>query len=132
MFFDEEVYNKVTDGIKVSAYPMCVGKGKAKFQWTYHMCIENNSDKPVQLLKKKWFVADKMGSKVIDDSVGFMGELPVLEPGETFEYTSGSELKSEDAMIYGSYIASREGVGEFEVDIPAFNLEAVHTHHSFN
>jgi len=54
---------------------------------------------------------------------GVVGEQPVLEPGEEFEYTSGTPLKTTSGMMHGSYLMQNFECEEFEVNIPPFSLD---------
>ena len=57
-----------------------------EFLWGYYFCIENNSDEKITLLGKNWNITDDSGRSFCDDSDGFSGEIPELEPGEYFEF----------------------------------------------
>lgn len=58
-----------------------------EFLWGYYFCIENNSDEKITLLGKNWNITDDSGRSFCDDSDGFSGEIPELEPGEYFEFS---------------------------------------------
>ena len=53
-----------------------------EFLWGYYFRIENNSDEKITLLGKNWNITDDSGRSFCDDSDGFSGEIPELEPGE--------------------------------------------------
>ena len=55
-----------------------------------------------------------------------VGEQPVLEPGESFEYTSGTPLSTPSGIMVGSYGMVRDNGEAFDVDIPAFSLDSPH------
>ena len=53
-----------------------------------------------------------------------MGEQPVLEPGDVFEYTSGTPLATPSGIMVGSYKMSTDGGSTLSIDIPAFSLDS--------
>jgi ApaG protein len=134
--FEDNNYCKTTKGITVSAYPLYMAEESDpddnKFVWAYHVTIENNSEKAVKLLKRKWLVADARGIHKEIKGDGVMGEQPVLDPGDSFEYTSGAPLSSASGIMVGEYqMESNEGE-LFNVDVPAFSLDSPHTNKTLN
>ncbi len=57
---------------------------------------------------------------------GVVGEQPVLEPGESFEYTSGTPLATPSGIMVGSYQMQTDHGDRFDVEIPAFSLDSPH------
>jgi ApaG protein len=55
---------------------------------------------------------------------GVVGKQPVLHPGESFEYTSGTPLSTPSGIMVGSYQMETESGERFDVAIPAFSLDA--------
>ena len=109
------------DGIVISASPTLVDDSGFENLWGYYLCIENNSDSKIQIVGKDWNITDDFGNSFHDDSAGFKGEIPELEPGEYFEYTSEAPLKASNAVFYGSCkIASNSGIKD--VKIPTFSM----------
>ncbi len=113
-----------TDGIKISACPVLIDETAPKvFMWGYYLCIENNSDQRIRLVGKNWNITDDAGNSYNDCSDGFKGELPELEPGEYFEFTSEAPLSSANAVFYGSCKVLTEGQTQIkEIRIPTFNM----------
>ena len=112
------------DGIVISACPILIDEFASKnFMWGYYFCIENNSGKRIQLVGKDWNITDDAGNSYNDSSAGFKGELPELEPGEYFEFTSEAPLSSPNAVFYGSCKFLAEGQSQIkEIRIPTFSL----------
>lgn len=100
--FDSEMQTRVTDDIVVSACPVLVEESAQGNLWGYYLCIENNSKHKIQVLGKNWNISDDKGHLYCDDSMGFKGEIPELEPGEYFEFTSTAPIASHNAVFYGS------------------------------
>lgn len=103
MYNTDEVLMTEVDDITISASRELVEKNSSQqFVWGYYFCIENNSDKRISLLGKNWHITDDKGNMYSDDTDGFKGEIPDLEPGEMFEFSSTAPLSSANAVFYGS------------------------------
>ena len=64
---------------------------------------------------------------------GVVGEQPVLEPGESFEYTSGTPLETPSGIMKGFYHMVAPGSGEeFAITIPVFSLDSPHQNRAVN
>lgn len=91
--------------------------------FVYFIGIENKSDHTVQLMRRHWDIFDSIGDPRVVDGEGVVGETPVLEPGERFEYNSGCNLSSDIGYMKGHYTLIRLHDGrEFNVEIPKFDL----------
>ena len=118
-----------TNDILVSACPVLIDEEKSPsentFIWGYYLCIENNSDKKISLIGKNWMITDDKGNSFFDNTQGFKGEIPELEPGECFEYTSTAPICADNAVFYGSCKIKTEGQNStMDVKIPTFCLNA--------
>lgn len=112
--FEENELISSDDGIDISAYPFFMEEDN---MCGYYFCIENNSNKKIQLLGKNWNVTDACGNIYNDSSEGFKGELPELEPGESFEYTDMMPLCTSEMVFYGFCKVQKENMIK-EVKIP--------------
>ncbi|MBQ9235807.1 MAG: ApaG domain-containing protein [Alphaproteobacteria bacterium] len=114
-----------TDGINISVGSVLVNNDNAEndYMWGYYMCVENDTPSKIKLVGKDWNITDDQGNRYHDSSVGFKGEMPELEPGEFFEYTSYAPLKAQNAVIYGSCKVI-SGSEKKDVKIPTFSLSA--------
>lgn len=99
---NDEMQTNVIDDIAISACPVLVEESTQGNLWGYYLCIENNSKHKIQLLGKNWNISDDKGNFYCDDSDGFKGEIPELEPGEYFEFTSTAPIDAHNAVFYGS------------------------------
>jgi ApaG protein len=99
----------------------------AHFVWAYHVTITNGGPVTVQLLRRTWHITDAHGRTQYVHGEGVIGETPVLEPGENFEYTSGTPLPTPSGFMTGKYhmLAVHEGT-EFDIAIPTFSLDCPH------
>ena len=96
------------------------------FVWAYHIRIENEGPETVQLLRRHWHITDSQGRVHEVRGEGVVGEQPVLEPGEVFEYTSGTPLSTPSGFMVGSYQMVNGDGNHFSVSIPAFSLDSPH------
>jgi ApaG protein len=80
----------------------------------------------VQLRRRHWRITDGMGRTQEVRGPGVVGEQPVLGPGQSFEYTSGTPLSTPSGIMVGSYeMETRQGES-FRIAIPAFSLDSPH------
>ena len=124
------MYSEITQEIKISVDTTFVEEQSEPddfhFVWAYHIRIENGGGETVQLLRRHWHITDSQGRVHEVRGDGVVGEQPVLEPGECFEYTSGTPLSTPSGFMVGSYqMVTREG-NHFSVPIPAFSLDSPH------
>ncbi|MES2680219.1 MAG: Co2+/Mg2+ efflux protein ApaG [Bacteroidota bacterium] len=96
---------------------------ESHYFFVYFITIENKSDFAVQLLRRHWDIFDSIGDKRVVDGDGVVGETPVIEPGEKFEYNSGCNLTSDIGFMKGHYtLVQLLDQKEFNIDIPKFDL----------
>ncbi|MEE2746474.1 MAG: Co2+/Mg2+ efflux protein ApaG [Pseudomonadota bacterium] len=124
------MYSEVTRAIKISVDTSYIDEQSEPedfhFVWAYHVRIENHGSETVQLMGRHWHITDSQGRVQEVRGEGVVGEQPVLEPGETFEYTSGTPLSTPSGFMVGSYQMESEGGKRFDVSIPAFSLDSPH------
>lgn len=123
-------YSETTRSIAVSVRPIYLDDQsepeEGRYVWAYHIRIENNGAEVVQLLNRHWRITDALGRMQEVRGPGVVGEQPVLEPGESFEYTSGTPLSTPSGIMVGSYEMETRAGERFEVKIPAFSLDSPH------
>ncbi|RDC59472.1 Protein ApaG [Alteripontixanthobacter maritimus] len=95
-----------------------------KWFWVYHIRIENNSDRQVQLIARHWRITDARGMVNHVDGDGVVGEQPVLQPGEAHDYVSGCPLTTQSGSMEGFYTFQDADGAPMEVRIPYFPLAA--------
>lgn len=97
-------------------------------QWffLYTVQISNEGSVTVQLLSRHWIITDATGHVEEVRGPGVVGELPVLAPGQSFEYTSGCPLTTPFGTMHGTYqMITTEGE-RFDAQIAAFTLSEPH------
>jgi ApaG protein len=122
------MYQAVTRNIEVSVAPRFMPERssaeKSYFFWAYTIEITNRGPETVQLKTRHWRITDAHGRLQEVRGAGVIGEEPVLNPGQSFEYTSGVPLPTPSGFMTGTY-GMVSGSGErFDIDIPAFSLDS--------
>ena len=122
------MYQKETRAIEITVKPFYLEEQSepddSHFVFAYHIRIQNNGRDVVQLLNRYWQITDGRGRIKEVRGPGVVGEQPVLRPGEAFEYTSGCPLNTETGIMVGTYEMETLDGERFDVDIPAFSLDA--------
>ena len=98
-----------------------------RFVWAYRVAVENHGGQSVQILRRSWKITDAGGATQHVHGEGVVGEQPVIEPGQAFEYVSGTPLATPSGFMSGAYhLIVRESGAAFDVAIPAFSLDSPH------
>ena len=125
------MYDTVTRSIRVTVAPHYLDDQSSPddsyFVWAYTVQIENEGEEVVQLKHRHWRITDAHGRTQEVRGDGVVGEQPVLEPGDCFEYTSGTPLSTSSGLMVGSYRMENATGEVFDVEIPAFSLDSPHT-----
>jgi len=115
-----------TEGITVRVAPRYAADqsdpDNGHWMWHYHVRIENGSGMAVQLIDRHWEIIDGRGQRRDVMGEGVVGEQPLIEPGDSFDYVSGCPLPTPSGMMRGRYGMLDPGGRRFEVAIPAFDL----------
>ena len=121
------MYRKTTRNIEVEVEPFFLPErsdpAEGRYLWAYRITIANHSDGHVQLVSRYWRIVDGLGRVEEVRGPGVVGEQPELNPGDSFQYTSGCPLRTPSGIMVGAYTV-RSSDGEFfDVEIPAFSLD---------
>ncbi len=95
----------------------------------YTVRITNEGDERLQLLSRHWIITDATGHVEEVRGPGVVGEQPVLQPGESFQYTSSCELNTSTGVMHGTYQMVTEEDDHFDVEIAPFALHEPYTVH---
>jgi len=95
------------------------------YVFAYTITIANTGEVPAQLISRSWNVNDANGHTEKVKGLGVVGQQPFLKPGQSFEYTSGTRLRTPTGTMHGSFFCVAEDGERFEADIPMFVLDAV-------
>jgi ApaG protein len=93
--------------------------------FAYTITITNTGDVPAQLISRTWNVNDANGHTERIKGLGVVGQQPLLKPGESFEYSSGTRLRTPTGTMHGSFFCVAEDGEKFDADIPMFVLDAL-------
>lgn len=102
---------------------------QSHYVFSYTVTITNDGKVPARLLTRHWIITDAMGETQEVKGDGVVGEQPYLKPGEGFQYTSGTMMKTASGSMTGSYQMIAEDGYHFEASIPEFYLLAPTTLH---
>ncbi|KAG6754078.1 hypothetical protein POTOM_042086 [Populus tomentosa] len=118
-----------TLGIKIQVRSLYIeGRSqpsKGQYFFAYRIRITNNSDRPVQLLRRHWIITDAKGKTENVWGVGVIGEQPVILPRTAFEYSSACPLCTPNGRMEGDFEMKhidKAGSPTFNVAIAPFSL----------
>ena len=95
------------------------------FVFAYTITITNVGEVSAQLISRTWNVNDASGHTEKVKGLGVVGQQPLLKPGDAFEYTSGTRLRTPTGTMHGSFFCVAEDGEKFETDVPMFVLDAL-------
>ena len=125
------VYNACVSGeklyiIEVSAATQYLAdqsdEGAGRFVFAYTITLRNTGSVAAQLISRHWIITDAQGLVQEVRGLGVVGAQPRLEPGESFEYTSGASIATAVGTMKGSYQMVAADGTRFEAEIPQFTL----------
>ena len=100
-----------------------------RYGFAYTITITNTGSVPARLLTRHWIITDANNKVQEVRGDGVVGEQPYLEPGMSFEYTSGAMIETPVGSMRGSYQMVADDGTCFDADIPAFSLSIPRTLH---
>ncbi|WP_026782000.1 Co2+/Mg2+ efflux protein ApaG [Pleomorphomonas koreensis] len=121
------MFTAVSHDIAVSVEPRYLVEesdpDESRYVWSYRVVIANNGRRAVQLMTRAWEITDANGFRRHVAGPGVVGQQPIIEPGEAFEYTSGCPLSTPSGIMAGSYRMVDDLGTALDVTIPAFSLD---------
>lgn len=94
------------------------------FTFSYTITITNSGEVAAQLISRHWIIDDGQGHTEEVKGLGVVGHQPLLQPGESFQYTSGTQMKTATGNMHGSFFCVAEDGERFECPVPPFALQA--------
>jgi ApaG protein len=94
----------------------------SRYTFAYTINITNDGEHPAKLISRHWIITDGSGNSEEVKGEGVVGEHPHLQPGESFQYTSGTVLETPVGCMEGSYQMEADDGTTFNATIPAFTL----------
>ncbi|MDO8654098.1 MAG: Co2+/Mg2+ efflux protein ApaG [Undibacterium sp.] len=99
------------------------------YVFSYTITIKNTGTVTAQLISRHWIITDAKNQVQEVKGLGVVGHQPLLQPGQSFEYSSGSSLTTPQGSMKGSYFCVAEDGHQFDVAIPEFVLSPPRTLH---
>jgi len=137
------VFEAITHSIRVRVRPTYLNDHseprEAKFVWAYSIELQNQSLATVQLMNRHWLITDALGKTEEVKGPGVIGKQPILQPGERFNYSSFSHLKTDSGFMRGTFemklIEAEDETTKgasfqlnenslFIIDVPTFSLDS--------
>lgn len=121
----EETSHDVHVGINIHFLDEESNAEMTEFVWAYQIRIENLGEDTIQLLSRTWIITDEQGLSQVIQGEGVVGEQPILNAQDGFEYVSSVTLPTPSGVMYGRYTMLNLNTQEhFDVSIPAFSLDS--------
>lgn len=108
--------------VKTRHLPEHLPSDSTQFAFAYHITIVNNSDETVQLISRYWRITDANGKSSEVQGAGVIGKQPIIEPGASFDYTSGAVIDTPVGNMQGYYEMEQGNGSRFRVPIDVFRL----------
>ncbi|PSH64104.1 MULTISPECIES: Co2+/Mg2+ efflux protein ApaG [Phyllobacterium] len=121
------MYKAITRDIEVTVEPFYLEEQsnpeENRYVWGYRITIANESEVTVQLRARYWKITDGNGHVEEVRGPGVIGEQPILDPGDSFQYSSGCPLTTTSGVMVGRYSMQTNDGDRFDIEIPAFSLD---------
>lgn len=120
---------QITHGVSVSVetfyQPVQSNPVHGEYLFAYRITIENNSKVPLKLLRRHWHIIDSNGSTREVEGEGVVGQQPVIESGQQYQYVSAANLCTDIGKMYGTYqMEDLYAKKKITIHIPEFQLIA--------
>jgi len=93
-----------------------------RYVFAYTINIRNTGSVTAQLISRHWIITDARNQVQEVRGLGVVGAQPLLKPGESFEYTSGTAIATPVGTMRGNYRMVAEDGTQFDAPIPEFTL----------
>lgn len=113
---------RITVTPKVVYLPEQSDESAGRYVFSYTITITNTGGIAAQLISRHWIITDANRSSQEVRGLGVVGEQPLLKPGESFEYTSGTAISTPVGTMRGTYQMVAEDGHQFDAEIPEFIL----------
>jgi ApaG protein len=95
---------------------------KEQYAFAYTVTIRNSGDTAAQLIARQWWITDHHGQVQEVRGLGVVGHQPLLNPNESFEYSSWAQIATPVGSMRGRYFCITHDAHWFEAEIPEFVL----------
>jgi ApaG protein len=118
----ERPKHEVLVSVQTQYLPDQSDEAQGRYVFAYTITLRNAGSVAAQLISRHWIITDAQGLVQEVRGLGVVGSQPLLEPGETFEYTSGAAIATAVGTMRGSYQMLGKDGTRFEAAIPEFTL----------
>ena len=119
--------DRLTQGVRIQVapryHPDRSDPVRSHWFFSYTVQISNEGERSVRLLSRHWIITDGFGNVEHVRGPGVVGETPILEPGQAFQYTSFCPLPTSLGSLHGSFRMLDIDGEEFDAMIDPFVLE---------
>ena len=130
------MYEETTRSIRITVKPFFLDEQSSPendhYVFAYQVKIENQGEEIVQHRNRYWKITDGFGHQQEVRGEGVVGEQPVINPGDSYEYTSGTPLGTSSGIMVGTYEMVTSGGESFDAAVPAFSLDSPYTPKQLN
>ena len=130
------MYEETTRLIRITVNPFFLDEQSSPeedhYVFAYQVKIENKGLETVQLRNRYWQITDGFGHQQEVRGEGVVGEQPVINPGDSYEYTSGTPLGTPSGIMVGTYEMVTPDGESFDAAVPAFSLDSPYTPKQLN
>ncbi len=102
---------------------------RRSYAFAYTITITNQRSEAVQLLSRHWIITDQNNKMEEVRGSGVVGQQPLIQPGQSYQYSSGAVIETETGDMRGSYTMTTAAGDRFEAPIPLFILAVPHMLH---
>ena len=111
-----------TNTVVVRPLPEQSDPAEGVHAFAYTITIRNSGDVTAQLIARHWIITDAEGHVEEVRGLAVVGHQPLLKPGESFEYTSGTRLATKHGQMRGTFFCMTEDARAFDAPVPEFEL----------
>ena len=109
--------------VEPSYLPEQSSPAQGLFAFAYTITITNTGQVAAQVVSRHWIITDADGQIEEVKGLGVVGHQPLLQPGQSFQYTSGCRLRTATGTMQGSYFCVAEDGERFDTEIAPFLLD---------
>lgn len=125
----EENAQSISVDVKTAFLESESDPNQKRYVFAYTITIRNTGQVAAKLISRHWVIRDANGKVQEVQGDGVVGEQPYLQPGEGFEYTSGTLLETSMGTMGGSYLMKTDDGEEFQAPVDEFLLSGPRTLH---
>jgi len=118
----QEKHHDIAVSVATQYLPEQSDEASGRYVFAYTITLRNAGNVAAQLISRHWIITDAQGLVQEVRGLGVVGAQPLLQPGESFEYTSGASIATPVGTMRGSYQMVAEDGTRFEAPIPEFTL----------